>query len=213
MNLRIYIITIVLPAFCVVSFAQERPDALERYREGKYEEAVAITLREIKDSPRSRDSYSVLCWSLIELRRFDEALVRAEEAYGFAPNDPRIVEVIGEAHYYLGGNLDALSYFERYAVIADTGDRIDRIYYFMGEIFIRLGEYNHADIAFSTALYHSPNVSIWWGRLGYARELAEDYPFALSAYERALSLNPNLTDANRGRQRVQQRAEEAAQEG
>ena len=185
-------------------FAQERPDALARYREGAYEEAVEITLREIEDTPRSRDSYSVLCWSLIELRRYDEALTRAQEAYGFAPNDPRIVEVLGEAFFYLGKNLDALSFFERYAVIADTGDRIDRIYYFMGEIFIRLGEYNHADIAFSTAVYHSPNVSAWWARLGYAREMAKDYPSALFAYDQALSLNPNLTDANRGRERVQQ---------
>ncbi|MAG14032.1 MAG: hypothetical protein CMN78_05495 [Spirochaetales bacterium] len=192
--------------------SQERPDALASYREGSYEDAVEITLREIEVSPRSRDSYSVLCWSLIELRRYDDALARAREAYGFAPNDPRIVEAVGEAHYYLGNNLDALSFFERYSVIADDGDRIDRIYYFMGEIFIRLGEYNHADIAFSTALYHSPNVSMWWGRLGYARELAQDYPFALVAYERALSLNPNLTDANRGRQRVQQLIEELSRQ-
>ena len=73
----------------------------------------------------------------------------------------------------------------------------------MGEIFIRLAEYNHADIAFSTALYHSPNISLWWSRLGYAREMAEDYKHSLDAYEKALALNPNLLDADRGRSRVQ----------
>lgn len=188
-------------------FAQERLDALAEYRAGEYEKAVEITLQELEALPRSRDSYSVLCWSLIALERYEEALVKGMEVYEFAPNDPRIVEVLGEANFYLGRNLEALDFFERYAVIADTGDRIDRVYYFMGEIFVRLGEYHHADIAFSTALYHSPNFSSWWSRLGYAREMANDFKFALSAYERALTLNPNLLEADRGRSRIQSATE------
>lgn len=183
--------------------AQERPDALANYRARNYSRAAEICLEEIEAAPRSRDSYSVLGWSLIALERYEEALEYGETAFGFAPNDPRIVEILGEANYYLGRNLEALRFFERYAVIADTGDRIDRVYFFMGEIFIRLGEFNHADIAFSTALYHSPNISLWWSRLGYAREMAKDYTHSLDAYEKALSLNPNLLDADRGRSRVQ----------
>ena len=67
----------------------------------------------------------------------------------------------------------------------------------MGEIFIRLGEYNHADMAFTTAVYHSPNTARWWARLGYAREMARDYQFALEAYDKSLQLNPSLTEALR----------------
>ena len=33
--------------------------------------------------------------------------------------------------------------------------------------------------------------------------MAEDYRFSLDAYEKALALNPNLLDADRGRRRVQ----------
>ncbi|MBT3275133.1 MAG: tetratricopeptide repeat protein [Spirochaetales bacterium] len=183
--------------------AQNRPDALASYRAGDYERAIEICLEEIEALPRSRDSYAVLGWSLINLQRYEDALTRGNEAYQFAPNDPRIIEILGEANFFLGQNLDALRYFERYAVLADTGDRIDRIYYFMGEIFIRLGEFHHADIAFSTALYHSPNFSSWWGRLGYAREMAKDYANSLEAYDNALALNPNLLEADRGRKRVQ----------
>ena len=51
-----------------------------------------------------------------------------------------------------------------------TGDRIGQVYYFMGETYIRLGQYNNADIALSTALYHIPSAARWWSRLGYARE-------------------------------------------
>jgi tetratricopeptide (TPR) repeat protein len=200
---RALFLLVLLMVPLLVANSQSRPDALASYRAGEYERSIEICLQEIQAAPRSRDSYSVLCWSLIALERYDEALVHAADAYRFAPNDPRIVEALGEANYFLGKNLDALKYFERYAVVADTGDRIDRVYFYMGEVFVRLGEYNHADIAFSTALYHSPNISLWWARLGYAREMAEDYPNALDAYERALAFNPNLLDADRGRLRVQ----------
>ena len=193
----VILVLLTIPLLAVNS--QSRPDALASYQAGDYERSIEICLQEIQAAPRSRDSYSVLCWSLIALERYDEALVHATDAYRFAPNDPRIVEALAEANYFLGKNLDALRYFERYAVVADTGDRIDRVYFYMGEVFVRLGEYNHADIAFSTALYHSPNVSLWWARLGYAREMAEDYSHALDAYERALAFNPNLLDADRGR--------------
>ncbi len=197
----VFLIVLIIP-FSAAS-SQSRPDALASYRSGDFDQAIEICLTELETAPRSRDSYSVLCWSLIALERYEEAHVFALEAYQFAPNDPRIVEVLGEANYFLGKNIDALKYFERYAVIADTGDRIDSAYFYMGEVFVRLGEYNHADIAFSAALYHSPNISLWWARLGYAREMAEDYSHALDAYEKALAFNPNLLDADRGRLRVQ----------
>jgi predicted Zn-dependent protease len=78
------------------------------------------------------------------------------------------------------------------------------VYYFMGEIFIQQGKFNNADIALSTALYHSPNVADWWTRLGYARERGGDFQWSLEAYNKALALNPNLVDAVRGRSRVEQ---------
>ena len=81
-------------------------------------------------------------------------------------------------------------------VIAPTGDRIDMVYYYMGEIFIRLGEFNHADISISTALYHNPNIARWWSRLGYAREMASDYTYALDAYRKALRLNATFRKRN-----------------
>jgi tetratricopeptide (TPR) repeat protein len=123
------------------------------------------------------------------------------------PGDYRIIEILGEAHFHLGNNLEALKEFEEYAVLAPTGDRIDIVYYYMGEIFIRLGEFNHADIAFTTAVYHSPNNARWWARLGYAREMAKDYEYALEAYDQALTLNSSHSEARRGKERVLRKME------
>lgn len=187
----------------LVAQQANKPDALAMYRNGQYAQAVQTTLDEIRQMPKNMDSYSVLGWSLLKLGRYQEAVNYAKRALEISRYDNRIVEILGEGYYFLGDNAQAIKYFEEYSILAPTGDRIDDVYYYMGEIYIRMGDYNHADIAFSTAVYHSPNIAQWWARLGYAREMAKRYKLSLQAYDRALQLNPAFVDAIRGRERVQ----------
>jgi tetratricopeptide (TPR) repeat protein len=195
----ILLIMILLP---VLLAAQERPDALAMYRQGEYEKAISVCLNELEASPRNMNSFTVLGWSLIALKRYQDALDYGMQGLDISRYDHRVVEIVAEANFYLGNNLESLKYFEEYTVLAPTGDRIGIVYFFMGEIFIRIGEYSHADIAFSTAVYHRPNIARWWARLGYAREMAEDFIFAMEAYDQALKLNPSLSDALRGKERA-----------
>ena len=185
--------------------SQEKDDALGLYRSGDYLGAIEVCRRELEEMPNRMDAHAILGWSLIRLRRYQEALAASEQALRISRYDPRIIETSGAALYFLGRGEEALRYFEEYAAIAPTGGRIDLVYYYMGEIFLQQGRHNNADIAFATALYHSPNIADWWARLGYARERAGDFRFSLEAYNKALALNPNLEDAARGRSRVQQR--------
>lgn len=186
-------------------FSQDRADALIEYKSDNFDNAIEICLSEIERMPRNMDSYVVLGWSYIKKGEFQNALDAGNRAFKISRHDARVVEIVAEANYYLGKNLESLKYFEEYTVLAPTGDRIDLAYFFMGEIFIRLGEYNHADIAFTTAVYHFPNSARWWARLGYAREMAEDWKYSLEAYEKALKLNSSYTEAVRGRERVQKK--------
>ena len=111
---------------------------------------------------------------------------------------------MGEAKFYLGKNEEALKQFQEYISIAPdrTGSRVGLAYYFMGEIYIRLTKFQHADIALSAAVRKDPLSDAWWTRLGYAREMAGNYAESLIAYEEALKLNPQKTDAIRGKERV-----------
>ncbi|HOV62969.1 MAG TPA: tetratricopeptide repeat protein [Spirochaetia bacterium] len=204
---RIIIAFSVFMAFGGSVLAQERPDALLLYNDGRYEEAVTVCLRELEEMPKNMDSYVVLGWSLLKLKRYDEVLSYSEKAFAISRYDARVIETVGEAYYFLGKNADALKYFEEYASLAPTGPRIGDVYYYMGEIFIRTGEYNRADIALTTAVYHSPNISAWWARLGYAREMAGDYTYASEAYDKALLLKPSLPDAIRGKERIKAKLE------
>jgi tetratricopeptide (TPR) repeat protein len=185
-------------------FSQTRPDALLEYRNGNYERAVNICKDEITANPNNLDSHVVICWSLLRLNRFQEALSYARTGRNLSRYDTRIIEILGEISYYEGRNGEALQYFQEYVNLAPEGQRIDMVYYFLGEIYIRLGRFRHADIALSTAVHWVPGNAAWWTRLAYARENAGDFSEAITAYERALSLNSQLSDARRGLDRTRQ---------
>ena len=193
---------LLIPAFSV--FAQTPPDALAEYVYGNYERSIQICRDEIAENPNNMESHVVICWSLIRLSRYEEALRYARLGRAINRFDVRITEILGQAHFYLGMNNEALMYFQEYASSAPEGQRIDLAYYFMGEIFIRQGKFRHADIALTTAVHWVPSNAAWWVRLGFTRENASDLTGAIRAYERALSLNSQLTDAQRGIDRIRQ---------
>ena len=199
------ILGVLVVLLCVPAFAQEKPDALELYKTGKYLEAIKVCQEELAESPKNIDSYVVLGWSQLKLKRSAEALETAETADQISPHDSRLVQIAGEAKYYLGRIEEALASLEEYVRLRPTGERIARVYWLMGECYISLKEYQNADIAISTALYHEQNNAGWWARLGYARELANDLKFAREAFDRAIRLDPNLIDAQRGKERVEKK--------
>jgi len=200
---RILICCLLCGVLTFAIWAQDKPDALQMYLDGDFEGAIEVCLAELEALPRNMDSYVVMGWSFIELGRYEEALERSEDALAIAPYDPRIIEIAAEAQFYLGKNREALSNFEQYVFLTGAaGGRIAQVYYMMGEIFIRLGQYNNADIAFSTALHYNEKVALWWARLGYAREMGGLYAWAVEAYENALRLNPILEQAANGLEAV-----------
>jgi tetratricopeptide (TPR) repeat protein len=190
--------------FSSLLFPQTRQDALQEYRNGNYQRSVDICKNEISANPNNIESHVVICWSLVALGRFTEAMDYARAGRNISRYDVRITESLGEICYYQGRNNEAMQYFQEYINLAPEGARIETVYYFLGEIFIRLGRFRHADIALTTAVHRVPGNAAWWTRLAYARENAGDLHEAAAAYERALSLNPQLNDARRGLERVRQ---------
>lgn len=180
-------------------------DALQMYREGRYQDAVDETLAEIQETPRNLDSYVVLGWSLLALGRYQDALSWATKALNLAPEDERVIEILGEASYRLGHDQEALKYFQEFVRITHgVADRlVHYVYYFMGEIYIHMNELNHADIALSTAVHFEPNDPVYWMRLGYVNEKLKNYAHALEDYTRAIALKPNYQEAVIARNRVQ----------
>ena len=127
-------IQVLLPAFLLVIYstffipqhlaAQVRPDALIEYRNGNYERSVEICKNEIAVNPANIESYVVICWSLIRLGRYAEALPYARTGRTISRYDVRIAEILGEISYYQGQNNEALQYFQEYVNLAPEGARI-----------------------------------------------------------------------------------------
>lgn len=184
-------------------FAQVKQDALVLYHNGKYKESVQVCEEELKENPNRIESYVVMCWALLKNKQYAEAEQRATEGLEISPYDLRLIESLGEAKYFLGKNQSAMEQFQRYVANAsESAARLGTAYYYMGEIFIKQARYQHADIALSSAVKKEPLLDSWWIRLGYAREMAGNYPEAVVAYDEALKLNSSSYEASRGRERV-----------
>ena len=200
----------VLLALCVFAsvsafFAQNvKQDALVLYNNGRYAESVAVCEQELISNPNGIESYVVMCWSLVRNKQYAEAEQRALQGLKISQYDLRLTEVLGEARYFLGKNNGAMEQFQKYVASApESGSRVGTAYYYMGEIYIRQARYQHADIALSAAVRKEPLIENWWIRLGYAREMAQNYREAANAYDEALRLNSSSIEAERGRNRVQ----------
>ena len=184
----------------------QRRDALVLYQNGDYAAAIQICETEIARDRTRIESYVVLCWSLVRNRQYAEAEQRASDGLKVSPYDLRLIEILGEAKYYLGKNNGALEQFQRYVANApESGSRVGAAYYFMGEIYIRQARYQHADISLSAAVKKEPLLDRWWARLGYAREMAGNYYEAAEAYDEALLLNAASSDAQNGKARIASR--------
>jgi cytochrome c-type biogenesis protein CcmH/NrfG len=105
---------------------------------------------------------------------------------------------MGEAYFYLDEPDESLRFMQRYTNSVPQGERTSVAYFFIGEIYRYKGLYRHADIAYSTAVRLEPNVALWWYRLGTVREAAGDLTQAVTAYERAIRINPEYQEAENG---------------
>ncbi len=190
--------------FCLsagLSAQSSKAGSLKLYLDGRYEESRQAALAEIAANSGDIESYVVICWDLLALKRWADAENYGLKAYELK-QDPRITEALAEAAYQMGHNDTALKDFQNYVSVTQEGSRVGLAYYYMGEIYLRMARYAHADIAFSTALQYNPESASWWARLGWAREKAGDVQSALSAYNSALSIDPRLEDALLGRDRT-----------
>lgn len=196
--------------------AQSKLDALLVYRQGrdletagrqadaqaKYNLAVSVCDQELAADSKRVEAYVVKCWSLFRLGRHAEVISTGQAGLKVA-FDARISEVMGESYYFLGQMDSSIKYLQRYIEFAgDSGDRGPTAYFFMGEAYLRLKKYSHADIAYSTAVLKEPNMPRWWYRLGVALEASGDWKRALDAYTRSLALSPTNAEAQSAQARA-----------
>lgn len=157
-------------------------------------------------SPGRKDVVYLECWNLFRLGRHKDVVAVAEKALADS-KDYRVAETLAESLYFLERDEEALRYFASYAETAPQEDeRYSSAYYYAGECYMRLKKYEHADIAFSTAVSLEKGMYFWWYRLGSVKELLGQYKRAYESYGKTLELKPGFSAAVDARARVKAKA-------
>ena len=172
------------------------------YHEGKYNEAVVECEKEITSNANNIDSYITLTLVYIAMKDYAKAYNTSQRGRKVQQYHPRLIEMQAISCYHLGRNIESLNLLQTYLSYTSQEKDVSEVYYYMGEIYLRLSQYHHADIALSTAVSIRPFEISWWARLGYVREKSKTYKYSLEAYNKALSFDNNYFDALEGRKRV-----------
>lgn len=198
-----------------VLFAQDKPDALKLYRQGRsldsigrredartaYLSAIEICRNELKVNSKNMNSYAVYTWCLFRLGRYKDTELVCSDALKIG-RDARIIETLAEAQFFLGNYKDSLRNMEMYIEMAPNGERISVAHFFVGEIYRNTKKYHKADIAYSISVHLEPSNSLWWYRLGIVREAAGEKEGAIAAYQTAVRLRPEFKEAAEALKRV-----------
>ena len=167
-----------------------------------FQRSLAMTERLLSKEPSNPDLQTLKTWNLFRLHRYVDTVVYAQSVLN-TRQDHRILETMAEALFFLNKNEEALSAFSRYFAIApESDDRRSSAYYYVGEIYFRIKKYEHADIAFSTAVALEKNMYYWWYRLGLVKEVLGQYRLAYEAFNASLALKSNFKPALEARERV-----------
>ena len=186
--------------------------SLALYNTGNFHEAIEKAKKEIAGENVEIESYIVLSSSYLALKDYKASYETSKKARDDSQQkyNPELIQLQAIACYHLGRNLEALSLLQTYLRVSSQEKDVADIYYYMGELYARLTQFNRADIALSAALSIRPNEVEWWARLGYVREKArtskydtQSIQYAIEAYKKALELDRNYTDAIEGINRLQ----------
>jgi len=94
--------------------------ALERYREGRHDQALAIIRRYLAKSPDDPDANQMGALLCAQLRQVDQALYLAQRAARAAPDRADVQATLGKILHFKGDRAGAVGAFER-AIALDPG--------------------------------------------------------------------------------------------
>jgi len=169
----------------------------------QYNKAIEVCITELETASnveRKLDAYSVYLWSLINLKQYEDALKIAKEALKIR-RDHRIIEVMGEAYFYLKNYRLSLKFFQEYATNMPNVYRPDVAYFFIGEIYQGQKKHAKAELAYSMAINYTdyrnnPQIALWWYKLATMREEimdkedAQDRRAVINTYTQVLRYAP-----------------------
>jgi tetratricopeptide (TPR) repeat protein len=159
------------------------------YEQGKYELAVADYTRFLEIDPEYAPAYYSRALSLYWLGEYDKAIGDYSTAIEISPEDASAYVGRGNAYSMLDENELALVDYNTAILMGLDDEATERLAYFnRGTIYIRLKEYEKAEMDLMAARKIDPDHWDTYERLGYLYQVHAMFPQALEQYQRYLEL-------------------------
>jgi len=118
----------------------------------------------------------------------------AETALRLAPELPQAHMAMGRVHFF--GRRDWQAALDEYGIALQALPNDAVLWRWIGSAHRRLGNWDEVDAAFEKATQLDPrDADLFWALGGTAYQLTRRYADAIAAYNRALTLAPDLHDA------------------
>jgi len=164
---------------------------------GQLERGIELIQSAIGINANVASAHNNLGYALINLQRYDEAIVSLNRAIALDRSQ------VG-AYHNLGNSLQALGRFDEAVASYDTaiGLKPDqaKVYNSRGNALQMLKRFDDALASYDRALAMRPNYAEALNNRGYTLQELKRYDEALASYDRALALHPDFAEAlyNRG---------------
>jgi serine/threonine-protein kinase len=162
----------------------------------QYERALALDPEFALAHAALSDIHGVMVWFGYDTspERLDRQREEAEIALRLAPELPQAHIAMGRLHYFVRGDWQAA--LDEYGIALQGLPDDARLWTFIGQAHRRLGSWDQVDVAFEMATRLDPrNANLYNDLGGNTLRSRRRYPDAIAAYDRALTLAPDLHDA------------------
>lgn len=157
----------------------------------KFEEAMGI-------DPDMPQPYSVLGSLYLEAKEYDQAIAASQKLLELSPDDPAALVVLYDAYTAKGDAATAGEYLDRLSAAGGGTDAAIRVFN-AGADAARAGNLDTAITLFGKAIEIDPELAPAHAASARLLLARERYQEAVTAAEKALELDPGMTDIQRTR--------------
>ena len=157
-----------------------------------FDEARTAIDRGLELAPSDPRAFAAAAWVELRAKDWRSAQHRCRAGLAFAPRDPALLELLGQALRHAGSPVEARRAFE--ASIDVDPDRVSA-YVGLGAVLLDLGLADAARAQLEGALTKGATGAEAWANLGLAWRGRDDHAMAASMFRLAVDADPGLTPA------------------
>lgn len=166
--------------------------AVQKFQEGKFQEALSLTQKILKKAPKNADAHYLLGLIYIRLSLHEMAVKCLEVASSYNPYDPTLFNNLGNSLQELNRHKEAVSFYQKALAI---NPEIAEIYNNLGNAFQALERFDEATNSYQKALKIRADYPEALTNLGVTYQKLKRVNESIECHKKALIIAPNFAEA------------------